>query len=83
MVLICRWRWLSQLRVKSIRYRPSWNKVLYGIFVAHFLVLATWHGPPSAIGTLVSQVGTMFYLAFFLLMPWWSRIGELRPCPTA
>ena len=37
--------------------------------------------PPSAIGTLVSQVGTMFYFGFFLLMPWWSRIGEFKAVP--
>jgi ubiquinol-cytochrome c reductase cytochrome b subunit len=37
--------------------------------------------PPSAGGTLVSQVGTIFYFGFFLLMPWWSRIGEFKPVP--
>ena len=32
-------------------------------------------------GTLVSQIGTMFYFGFFLLMPWWSRIGEFKAVP--
>ena len=42
---------------------------------------ATWapgRRPESA--TLVSQVGTLFYFGFFLLMPWWSRLGKL-PVP--
>jgi ubiquinol-cytochrome c reductase cytochrome b subunit len=74
--------WLDRSPVKSIRYRPSWNKVLYGIFIVNFVVLG-YLGvkPPSDLGTLVSQAGTLFYFGFFLLMPWWSRIGEFKPVP--
>jgi len=74
--------WLDRSPVKSIRYRPSWNKWLYGIFVVNFVVLG-YLGiqPPSDIGTLVSQAGTLFYFGFFLLMPWWSRIGTFKPVP--
>ena len=74
--------WLDHSEVKSIRYRPSWNKYLYGIFVINFLVLG-YLGvqPPSAIGERVSQAGTLFYFGFFLLMPWWSRLGTSKPVP--
>jgi len=74
--------WLDNSPVKSIRYRPSWHKYLYGIFVIFFLVLG-YLGiqPPSDIGTLIAQVGTLFYFGFFLLMPWWSQIGEFKPVP--
>ena len=74
--------WLDKSPVKSIRYRPGWNKWLYGIFVINFLVLG-YLGikPPSDIGTLVSQIGTLFYFGFFLLMPWWSRLGTPKPVP--
>jgi ubiquinol-cytochrome c reductase cytochrome b subunit len=74
--------WLDRSPVRSIRYRPSWNRWLYGVFVVNFFVLG-YLGikPPSDIGTLVSQAGTLFYFGFFLLMPWWSRIGEFRPVP--
>ena len=74
--------WLDKAPVKSIRYRPSWNKYLYGLFVINFLILG-YLGvlPPSPIGERVSQVGTLFYFAFFLLMPWWSRLGEFKPVP--
>jgi ubiquinol-cytochrome c reductase cytochrome b subunit len=74
--------WLDRSPVKSIRYRPTWNKALYALFVIDFFVLG-YLGikPPSDIGTLVSQIGTVFYFAFFLLMPWWSRIGEFKTVP--
>ena len=32
--------WLDHSPVKSIRYRPSWHKYLYGLFVVNFVVLA-------------------------------------------
>ena len=74
--------WLDHSPVKSIRYRPDWHKYVYGVFVVFFVVLA-YLGvqPPSPIGERVSQVGTLFYFGFFLLMPWWSRLGEFKPVP--
>ncbi|WP_416758069.1 cytochrome b [Roseateles sp. So40a] len=74
--------WLDHSPVKSIRYRPDWHKYLYGIFVALFLVLG-YLGvkPPSDAGTIVSQIGTLYYFGFFLLMPWWSKAGQFKPVP--
>ena len=74
--------WLDNSPVKSIRYRPDWHKYMYGVFVVNFVVLA-YLGvqPPSAIGERVSQVGTLFYFGFFLLMPWWSALGQAKPVP--
>ena len=74
--------WLDFSPAKSIRYRPTWHKYLYGVFVVFFLVLG-YLGiqPPSTLGTLVSQVGTLFYFGFFLLMPWWSQLGTFKPVP--
>ena len=74
--------WLDHSPVKSIRYRPHWHKYVYTVFVVNFIVLA-YLGvqPPSPIGEKVSQVGTLFYFGFFLLMPWWSRIGKTKPVP--
>jgi ubiquinol-cytochrome c reductase cytochrome b subunit len=74
--------WLDNSPVKSIRYRPDWHKYLYGIFVINFLILG-YLGvqPPSAVGERVSQVGTLFYFGFFLLMPWWSKLGTPKQVP--
>ena len=74
--------WLDHSPVKSIRYRPDWHKYVYAVFVVFFLVLG-YLGiqPPTDAGTLVSQVGTLFYFGFFLLMPWWSKLGTPKPVP--
>ncbi|MGA1063316.1 MAG: cytochrome b [Burkholderiaceae bacterium] len=69
--------WLDKSPVKSIRYRPNWQKWLYGIFVVNFFVLG-YLGvlPPSPVGQIVSQLGTIYYFAFFMLMPFWTPLGE-------
>jgi ubiquinol-cytochrome c reductase cytochrome b subunit len=74
--------WLDHSLVKSIRYRPSWHKYVYAVFVVNFFILG-YLGvqPPSPIGERVSQFGTLYYFGFFLLMPWWSRLGEFKPVP--
>ncbi|MEP7281158.1 MAG: cytochrome bc complex cytochrome b subunit [Rubrivivax sp.] len=74
--------WLDRSPVKSIRYRPGWHRWMYGLFVIDMFVLG-YLGiePPSEMRTLIAQVGTLFYFGFFVLMPWWSRIGEFKPVP--
>ncbi len=74
--------WLDHSEVHSIRYRPDWHKYLYGVFVINFLALGYLGVQPvTDLGTRVSQIGTLFYFGFFLLMPWWSRIGTFKPVP--
>jgi ubiquinol-cytochrome c reductase cytochrome b subunit len=74
--------WLDHSPVKSIRYRPDWHKYVYAVFVVFFLVLG-YLGiqPPTDMGTLVAQIGTMYYFGFFLLMPWWSKLGTPKAVP--
>ena len=74
--------WLDNSPVKSMRYRPTWHKAMLGVFVLNFLVLG-YLGilPPSTIGGRVAQLGTLFYFGFFLLMPWWSKLGEPKQVP--
>ena len=74
--------WLDNSPVKSIRYRPDWHKVVYGVFVVDFIALA-YLGvqPPSPVYQFISQVGTLIYFGFFLLMPWWSQLGDPKPVP--
>jgi len=74
--------WLDKSPVRSIRYRPDGVKWLFAVFVINFLILG-YLGvlPPSPLGERVSQVGTLFYFGFFLLMPWWTRLGQFKPVP--
>ena len=74
--------WLDRSPVKSIRYRPGWHKAVFGVFVAFFLALGYLGSePPSEIGNYVSQLGTLVYFGYFLLMPWWSALGSFKPVP--
>lgn len=74
--------WLDRSLAKSIRYRPQWHRYVYGVFVFFFLVLGyIGTKPPSPFFNVVSQIGTVVYFGFFLLMPWWSRMGSFKPVP--
>jgi ubiquinol-cytochrome c reductase cytochrome b subunit len=74
--------WFDKSPVKSIRYRPGWHKIVYGVFVVNFCILG-YLGvqPPSEIGNVVSQVGTLLYFGFFVLMPIWSQLGTFKQVP--
>ena len=74
--------WLDRSPVKSIRYRPGWHKSLYAIFVINFFILG-YLGvqPPTFWGTLIAQVGTVYYFLFFILMPFWTPIGRFGSVP--
>jgi ubiquinol-cytochrome c reductase cytochrome b subunit len=74
--------WLDQSKVKSIRYRPTWHRYVYALFGVAFLALG-YLGviPTTEMRTLVAQISTFIYFGFFLLMPWWSAMGEFKPVP--
>ncbi|WP_374259097.1 cytochrome bc complex cytochrome b subunit [Aquabacterium sp.] len=74
--------WFDKSPVKSIRYRPNWHKLVYAVFVINFCILG-YLGvqPPSPVGEKVSQVGTLLYFGFFVLMPWWSQLGTFKKVP--
>jgi ubiquinol-cytochrome c reductase cytochrome b subunit len=74
--------WIDHSPVRSIRYRPDWHKYIYGLFVVAFIVLGYFGvQPPSAFGERLSQLLTVVYFGFFLLMPWWSKMGQFKTPP--
>jgi ubiquinol-cytochrome c reductase cytochrome b subunit len=74
--------WLDQSAVKSVRYKGPLFKAALGIFVVVFLVLGYYGTQPvTDAGTRISQVGTLLYFAFFILMPWYSRMDRTSPVP--
>jgi ubiquinol-cytochrome c reductase cytochrome b subunit len=74
--------WLDKSPVRSIRYRPDFHKYIYGAFIISFVILG-YLGikPPSPIFEKISQICTIYYLAFFFTMPWWSKMGTFKPVP--
>jgi len=74
--------WLDQSPVKSVRYKGGLYRSALGLFVVVFLVLGYYGTQPvTDLGTRISQIGTMLYFAFFMLMPWYSRMDTTRPEP--
>ncbi|SDD87225.1 cytochrome b [Aquimonas voraii] len=74
--------WLDRSPVRSVRYRGLLSKVLIGIFVVAFVSLA-WLGLQSGseMQTLMARIFTIYYFAFFLLMPLWTRWDSYKPVP--
>jgi ubiquinol-cytochrome c reductase cytochrome b subunit len=74
--------WLDRSKVKSIRYRSWPYKVALGVFVVTFVVLG-WLGMQAVtpLYSLMAQIFTTLYFAFFILMPWFTSIGKAKPVP--
>jgi ubiquinol-cytochrome c reductase cytochrome b subunit len=74
--------WLDRSPVKSIRYKGMLYKVLLGLFVIDFIMLGYLGVKPTTeLYTLMAQAGTIYYFAFFLLMPIYSVIDKTKPVP--
>ena len=74
--------WLDRSPVRAFRYRGWLSKLLLALFVVAFVILG-WLGAQagSATQTMVARVLTFFYFAFFISMPFWTRIDATRPVP--
>ncbi|PLX62165.1 cytochrome b [Sedimenticola selenatireducens] len=74
--------WLDRSPVKSVRYKGSIVKGAIAIFVVVFVLLG-WLGtqPATPILTLLAQICTVLYFAFFLLMPIYSKMDKTKPVP--
>ncbi|MCW8930015.1 MAG: cytochrome b N-terminal domain-containing protein [Gammaproteobacteria bacterium] len=74
--------WLDRNPVKSIRYRAGWYKILVAIFVVTFIILGVLGTlAPTDGRTLLAQVCTAYYFAFFLLMPIYTKLEKNKPVP--
>jgi ubiquinol-cytochrome c reductase cytochrome b subunit len=74
--------WLDRSPVKSIRYKGLIFKAWVAIFVVVFIILG-WLGtqPATATLTLLAQICSALYFAFFLLMPIYSKMDKTKPVP--
>jgi len=81
-VIIAFLPWLDRSPVKSIRYKGPIFKSALVVFVISFIILG-YLGvlPPTPGRTLVSQICSVLYFAFFLLMPWYSKLDKCKPEP--
>ena len=81
-VIIAFLPWLDRSPVKSIRYKGGLFKGILAVFIVSFFILG-YLGvlPPTAGRTLVSQICSVIYFAFFLAMPWYSKLDKCKPEP--
>lgn len=74
--------WLDKSPVKSIRYKDWIYKTILAIFITAFFGLGyLGTQQPTPLFTLLSRIFTTIYFAFFLLMPFWSKLGTTKPVP--
>jgi len=74
--------WLDRSPVKSIRQRGRIFKMALTTFVISFIALAylgTVAATPTA--TLFSRIFSILYFAFFLLMPFYSKLDTTKAVP--
>ena len=81
--IFCLLPWLDRSPVKSIRYKGPYFKTALTLFVISVFVLG-WLGTktPTPLYTTLAQIFTVVYFAFFILMPWYSKIDKTKPEPT-
>ncbi|HAR29977.1 MAG TPA: cytochrome b [Gammaproteobacteria bacterium] len=74
--------WLDRSPVKSMRYKGVLSKFMLAVFVVSFFILG-YLGTiaPSPGATLLAQICTVVYFAYFVLMPWYTRVEKTKPAP--
>ncbi|MFY1664890.1 cytochrome b [Pseudomonas sp. Pseu.R1] len=74
--------WLDRSPVKSMRYKGWLSRIWLLLFCVAFVILGILGVlPPSPGRALLSQVCTAVYFAYFILMPFYTRIEKTKPVP--
>lgn len=74
--------WLDKSPVKSMRYKGNISRVALIVFAAVFVVLG-YLGvkSPTPGRTALAQVCTFLYFAYFIGMPFWTKMEKTLPEP--
>jgi len=74
--------WLDRSPVKSMRYKGVISKVSLALLVVSFVVLG-YLGVVVATPerTMWARILTAVYFAYFILMPWYTKIEKTKPVP--
>jgi len=74
--------WLDKSPVKSMRYKGTQSKIWLGLFVVSFIGLGYLGAVPSdPVKTVISQILTIIYFLFFLLMPFYTSMETVKAVP--
>ena len=81
-VLIALLPWLDKSPVKSVRYRGPIFKTMLVLFIIAFIGLGILGALPSTgTRTVVAQILSFIYFAFFLAMPFYTKMDKDRTPP--
>jgi len=74
--------WLDRSPVKSMRYRGWISRTALALFAVSFVALG-YLGlqPAEGLYVVLARIFVAIYFAFFLLMPFYSRIDPVKPVP--
>ncbi|HSC84694.1 MAG TPA: cytochrome bc complex cytochrome b subunit [Pseudomonas sp.] len=74
--------WLDRSPVKSMRYKGWLSKIWLLVFCICFVILGILGVlAPTPGRTLLSQICTALYFAYFILMPFYTRMEKTKPVP--
>ncbi|WBE25281.1 cytochrome b [Denitrificimonas caeni] len=74
--------WLDRSPVKSMRYKGWMSKVWLWLFCISFVILGVLGVlAPTPERTLVARICTIIYFAYFILMPFYTRMEKTKPVP--
>lgn len=74
--------WLDRSPVRSMRYKGWLSKIWLMVFCVSFIILGVLGVlAPTPGRTLLSQVCTILYFAYFILMPFYTRMEKTKPVP--
>ncbi len=74
--------WLDKSPVRSMRYKGNFSRIALLVFAASFVILG-YLGvkAPTPGRTVLAQICTLIYFAYFIGMPYWTRREATRPEP--
>ncbi|MDO3388330.1 ubiquinol-cytochrome c reductase [Gilvimarinus sp. SDUM040013] len=74
--------WLDKSPVKSMRYKGTFSRVALIVFAAAFVILG-YLGvkSPTPGRTILAQICTILYFAYFIGMPFWTKREKTQPEP--
>ena len=74
--------WLDRSPVRSMRYKGWYSRIALVLFCISFVILGVLGVLPSTPGrTALAQACTAIYFAYFILMPWYTRMEKCKPVP--
>lgn len=75
--------WLDRSPVKSMRYKGNFSRIALLVFAASFVILGYLGVKSPTDGrTLLAQICTVIYFAYFIGMPFWTAREKTLPEPT-